>query len=295
MGKILWLASYPKSGNTWLRAFIHNLMRPPKPGQPGAGSGVDINDMNVLTTGDSLAHWYRHLDPRPPLAWSRDDVAKMRRGAQLAMVASKPETVIVKTHNALLEARGYPTIHMDLTAGAIYVVRNPLDLVISLADHYGVDIDKSIEVMSDPTNGGLSDGNIVFEIHSSWSTHVKSWTHTPHPGLLVVRYEDMLAKPLHTFGGIARFMGLKVPRERLDRAIELSSFKNLRQQEDTKGFQEKSIKGSKFFRVGKSGQWRDTLTTAQIDRVVELHQEQMARFGYWPLDAAAKGVAGKQV
>ncbi len=59
-----------------------------------------------------------------------------------------------------------PIIQMDLTAGAIYVVRNPLDLVISLADHYGVDIDKAIEVMSDPNNGGLADGNIVFEIHS---------------------------------------------------------------------------------------------------------------------------------
>ena len=78
-------------------------------------------------------------------------------------------------------------IQMDLTAGAIYVVRNPLDLVLSLADHYGVDIDKAIEVMNDPNNGGMADGNIVFEIHSTWSVHVKSWTGRPHPGLLPVR------------------------------------------------------------------------------------------------------------
>jgi hypothetical protein len=275
MGKILWLASYPKSGNTWLRAFIHNLMRNP-------ATPVDINDMNTLTTGDSLVQWYRHLDPRPPLAWSREDVAKMRRGAQLAMVASKPDTVIVKTHNALLAPHGMPIIQMDLTAGAIYVVRNPLDLVISMADHYGVDIDKAIEVLNDPNNGGLADGSIVFEIHSSWSAHVKSWTQKPHPGLLVVRYEDMLAKPLHTFGGITRFMGLKTPRERLDRAIELSSFKNLRQQEEAKGFREKSERGTKFFRVGQAGQWRKVLTPAQIDRLVENHREQMQRFGYLP-------------
>lgn len=282
MGKILWLASYPKSGNTWLRAFIHNLLRQ---ADPKAGEkAVDINDMNVLTTGDSLVQWFRHLDPRPPLAWSRADVARMRKGAQLAMMASKRETVIAKTHNALIQAHGHPTINMEMTAGAIYVVRNPLDLVLSLADHYGVDVDKAIEIMGDTNNGGLADGNIVFEIHSSWSVHVKSWTQRPHKGLLVVRYEDMLERPKPTFSGIARFMGFKVPEEKLDRAIELSSFKNLRQQEEAKGFQEKSAKGTKFFRVGKAGQWRDQLTQAQIDRIVEQHQEQMARFKYWPLD-----------
>lgn len=281
MGKILWLASYPKSGNTWLRAFIHNLMRPAAKEGP-----IDINEMSALTTGDSMVQWFRHLDARPPLAWSRQDVAKMRRGAQLAMMASSPRTVIAKTHNALLELHGYPTINMDLTAGTIYVVRNPLDLVISLADHYGVDIDKAIEVMGDTNNGGMADGNIVYEIHSSWSVHVKSWTQNPHPGLHVVRYEDMLAKPLHTFGGITKFLGLKPPREVLERAIEQSSFKNLRAQEEAKGFQEKSAKGTKFFRVGKSGQWRDVLTPGQIDQVVSKHQEQMTRFGYYPLENA---------
>lgn len=284
MGKILWLASYPKSGNTWLRAFIHNLMQGLKTGGTGPvdTSPVDINAMNVLTTGDSLVQWYRHLDARPPLAWSREEVAKMRRGAQLAICASKPETVIVKTHNILMAVHGHPTIHMDLTAGAIYVVRNPLDLVISLADHYGVDIDRAIDILNDPVNGGLSDGNIVFEVHSSWSNHVKSWTRQAHPGLLTVRYEDMLAKPLHSFGAITRFLGLKPSRAQLDAAIEASSFKNLRQQEDAKGFREKSQKGSQFFRVGKAGQWRDTLTPAQVEKVVAGHREQMERFGYLP-------------
>jgi hypothetical protein len=251
-----------------------------------AKAPVDINDMSTLTSGDSLVQWYRHLDPRPPLAWSREDVAKMRRGAQLAMVASKPETVIMKTHNALLAPHGLPIIQMDLTAGAIYVVRNPLDLVLSLADHYGVDIDKAIEVMNDPNNGGMADGNIVFEIHSTWSVHVKSWTGRPHPGLLVVRYEDMLAKPLHSFGAVTRFMGLKPTRERLERAIDLSSFKNLRAQEEAKGFREKSEKGTSFFRVGRSGQWKEKLSQAQIDRLIENHREQMTRFGY--LDQAGK-------
>jgi hypothetical protein len=78
-------------------------------------------------------------------------------------------------------------------------------------------------------------------------------------------------------------MGLKVPRERLERAIERSSFKALRGQEDQKGFKEKSPHAQKFFREGRANQWRDVLTPAQVDKVVSKHKEQMQRFGYWPL------------
>ncbi len=79
------------------------------------------------------------------------------------------------------------------------------------------------------------------------------------------------------------FLGLNPPRQRLERAIERASFKTLRGQEDEKGFKEKSPFAQKFFREGRAGQWRDQLSQAQIDKVVEQHKEQMQRFGYWPL------------
>ena len=96
-------------------------------------------------------------------------------------------------------------------------------------------------------------------------------------------YEDMLADPIRAFGGLVQFMGLNPPRARLERAIERSSFKALRQQEDEKGFKEKSPFAQKFFREGRSEQWREKLTPAQIDKVVDAHKEQMRKFGYWPL------------
>ena len=276
VGKILWLASYPKSGNTWIRAFLHNLMR--NPDEP-----YDINKMGELTVGDSQISWYKLFDKRPWTEWSSDDVMKMRRQVQLAMVASRRDTIIVKTHNALMEIEEKPLIHMDLMAGAIYVVRNPLDVCISAADHYGVDIDEAIKLMNTPENGGLATEKNVRELHSTWSLHVQSWTAKPHPGLHVVRYEDMQAKPIATFGALAGFLGLKVPRQRLETAIRHSSFENLRKAEEKTGFMERSEKAERFFRVGKSGQWREKLTQAQIDAVIEAHKEQMQRFGYWPI------------
>jgi hypothetical protein len=80
-----------------------------------------------------------------------------------------------------------------------------------------------------------------------------------------------------------RFLGLKVPRKRLERAIARSSFRVLQEQERRHGFKEKSEFAERFFREGKSGEWRRLLTPEQIDRVVTAHSLQMKRFGYLPL------------
>jgi len=276
MSKIIWLASYPKSGNTWMRAFLHNLFRDPN-------EAYDINKITDLSISDSSIDWYKAQDKRHWTEWSAVDVARMRRVAQLAMCHVKPDDVFVKTHNASVKFLGYPMMHQDLTAGAIYIVRNPLDVCISLSHHYGTDIDTTINILADPSIGSKTNDKIVYEVHKSWSIHVDSWTNPPRPGLAVLRYEDMLHNPIKAFGGLTQFLGLNPPRKRLERAIERASFKTLRRQEDEQGFKEKSPFAQKFFREGRAGQWRELLTPAQIDKVILAHKEQMQRFGYWPL------------
>ncbi len=276
MSKIIWLASYPKSGNTWMRAFLHNLLRDPS-------ESYDINKITDFSASDSSIDWYQAQSKRPWREWSDLDVARMRRGAQLAICAWRRDDTFVKTHNASVTFLGYPLIYPDLTAGAIYIVRNPLDICISLSHHYGTDIDTTIDILANDTIGSKTNDKQVYEVHKSWSFHVESWTGQQRPGLAVLRYEDMLKSPVKAFGGLVSFMGLTPPRQRLERAIERASFKALREQEDRKGFQEKSPFAQKFFRAGRAGQWRDLLTQAQIDRVVEQNKEQMQRFGYWPL------------
>lgn len=276
MSKIIWLASYPKSGNTWMRAFLHNLLRDPS-------ESYDINKITDFSTSDSAIDWYQAQTKKPWQEWRPIDVARMRRGAQLAICQWRRDDVFVKTHNASAAFLGYPLIYPDLTAGAIYIVRNPLDVCISLSHHYGTDIDTTIDILGDLSIGSKSNDRLVYEVHKSWSFHVESWTGQQRPGLAVLRYEDMLQNPMKAFGGLVRFMGLNPPRQRLERAIERSSFKSLRQQEDQKGFKEKSPHAEKFFRAGRSGQWREQLTQPQVERVVAQNREQMRRFGYWPL------------
>jgi hypothetical protein len=276
MGKLIWLASYPKSGNTWLRAFLHNLFR--NPSKP-----YDINRLTDFTLSDAQISWYQLFDPRPGPKISKEEVAALRPKVHAAMTRSHPDSIFVKTHNALVEDRGTPMISMEHTAGSIYVVRNPLDVVLSYSDHYGLTFDEAIKAIATPGLQSINEEVHCYEVYGSWSQHVMSWTQNPSPGLHVVRYEDMLNTPHKTFGGVATFLGLKVSRERLDRAIRLCSFKVLREQEQRHGFRERSSSSERFFRSGKAGQWRSVLQPAQVDAIVASHREQMARFGYWPL------------
>ncbi|MFN3461148.1 MAG: sulfotransferase domain-containing protein [Oceanibaculum sp.] len=278
MGRLIWLTSYPKSGNTWMRAFLHNLFRnPPKP--------AGINELDQFCLSESKPHWYLpYSGGRPTETLSLAEIMEIRPRAHQDMTRAFPDSVFVKTHNFLGESHGYPLVNQAVTAGAIYIVRNPLDVAVSAADHFGLTLDQTIDFMGDDSAATANDASNVPEVLASWSLHVRSWTGRPHPALLVLRYEDMLARPAESFGRVISFLRLPSDRLRLDKALRFSSFKELSRQEKKGGFRERSQNSRNFFRVGKPDQWREALTPEQIRRIVGLHREQMERFGYVPAE-----------
>lgn len=276
MGKIIWLASYPKSGNTWLRAFLHNLLRNPK-------EAYDLNKMSDFTLGDSTGILYQKFLRKPVREMTPEEISVIRPKVQKMLTEAMPDNIFVKTHNALVSHIDRPLIDMAYTAGAIYVVRNPFDMVISHADHYGRSIDESIRITAVEDAVVVTGEDNVYEIHCSWSRHVESWTARPHRALHVMRYEDMLARPMETFSGLVQFLHLPAEQERIRRSIERSSFDSLRKLEEEQGFIERSKSQKRFFRRGKAGGWREQLTPAQVAAIVAAHEPQMRRFGYWPV------------
>ncbi|HWK44602.1 MAG TPA: sulfotransferase domain-containing protein [Stellaceae bacterium] len=273
MGNLIWLASYPKSGNTWLRAFMHNFLR--DPAEPH-----DIDALADFTAGENMAALYKPYDPRPASEYSIADVQRMRPAVHRDLTGAFPDLVMVKTHNAVVKVEGVPLLTPEVTAGAVYILRDPRDVVISYSHHLGWSIDRTIEFMADEAAATGGTDARVYERHSSWSTHVQSWTWNLDPAMRILRYEDMLARPAETFGKVLRFLGFDPDPDRIGRAIRFSAFEILQGQERRHGFIERSEHTEGFFRFGTAGHWRRILTTAQTARIERDHARQMRRFGY---------------
>ena len=276
MANIVWLASYPKSGNTWLRAFIYNLLiNPPKP--------ATLAEITGFFESESNPKYYRRFITKPLDEATFDELIALRPKVQQDIVESQAQgSVMLKTHNQLTVLQGTALHNLSLTAAALYVVRNPLDVVLSLADHFAVPIDEAIEFLNNPNTGTGTDAESVGGFLGSWSHHVESWTHSEHERFLVIRYEDMLDKPMPTFTRVANQLGLQPDKALLKRSIDASSFKKLQQSEAETGFSEKSVHSKQFFRHGHKNQWIEKLSDAQISAVVDANYEQMSKFGYVP-------------
>jgi hypothetical protein len=273
MGKIVWLASYPKSGTTWLRAFLHNFLRPQD--QP-----YDINQLNDFCESENDATLYHPYDPRPASHYSLADVQRLRPQVHRDLMRAFPDLVFVKTHNAVLVVEGVPLLTPDVTAGSIYIVRDPRAVAVSYSHHLGLSIDETIDFMANDGAAAGNDEAHVFERLASWSSHVLSWTHHPNPLGHIMRYEDMLADPVSSFGNVVRFLGAEPPPDRLDRAVAFSRFEELQDQERRSGFVEKPQEAAAFFREGRADAWEEALTDAQMARIERNHGLQMRRFGY---------------
>jgi len=277
---IVWLASYPKSGNTWVRVFLYALYHailgdlPPE---------IDINEMGGLSASDRDVEHFRKYVSGPPETVDSLEIARARPQVQEEIARQASGTVLMKTHNALAHDRGFPLINLDVSAGAIYLIRNPLDVAISLAHYRNAPLDTVIADMTTPGSGVPTTDEQVYFTTDTWSNHVRSWTERPNPLVHVARYEDLLAHPREAFGAMAQHVLMKPTPEQLDQAIDRASFQRLRKTEAAKGFRERPEHAERFFREGRAGQWREVLTPQQVDRIVADHGEQMRRFGYLPL------------
>lgn len=277
--KILWLASYPKSGNTWFRAFLSALM---------TGGEAEINDLKTDGIFSSRETFDLVTDVN-----SRDlydgEVKSMIADVYRNVALEKDALSIIKIHDAferdLLDKTIVPE---DVTHCALYFIRNPLDIAGSLANHLQFSMQEAVDMLRDDNacmacQPGNLNKNIQLSQHlSRWSHHVNSWTSMPSFPVCVIRYEDMLDNSFETFDKALRFIGWQYPDHEIRRAIAVASFDNLSNQEAEKGFKEKAKKSPKFFRSGTKDNWKTELTTAQVGAIVQNNESLMAKYQYLP-------------
>ena len=276
MTGILWLASYPKSGNTWLRAFLANYVR-------DGDTPVPINELYHFNFGDDILLYHTWMTGRSAGSFTDDEVWRLRPDVHRYLAGLMPETTLIKTHNVIgVQDDGTPLITPDVTDGAIYVVRHPLDVAVSFAHHYRTSYDDAVDQLCRENNilPGVP-GEKLPSIIGSWRQHVGSWTRAPGLMRHVMRYEDMLTKPGPTFRQLVEFLGMPVDGKRVAKAVRFSRFDRLTSQEQREGFNEaRPDQATSFFRKGQASQWREVLTADQVDRLVEANRDIMAEFGY---------------
>lgn len=276
MSGIYWLASYPKSGNTWFRAFLHNLQN----------DGDAPADINELATGAiaSGRGWLDEVLGFDTAELNPDEVDRLRP-AVYRWSLREAEVGYHKIHDAYTYTHDHePLVSREATLGALYIIRNPLDVALSAANHWHLSLDETIERMG-RHDMALARGRTglpaqVRQQLLTWSEHVLSWVQAPGLNHLVIRYEDMLADPIATFTQACHFLQLPTAPERIEKAIRFSDFKVLSAQEAEKGFRERPSHTQRFFQQGQGGGWRSRLTTQQVSRIIADHEFVMRRFGY---------------
>lgn len=273
---ILWIAAYPRSGNTWTRLFVCNLASL----LAGVQEEQNFNTFLRHSPWDAHAEHYRKYITLESLEGEKTirEIASVRHLVQKDFAEKSPDLVFAKTHWLLGKAFGQETFDFSVTAGAIYCVRNPLDVAISLARHLDQSVDYAIKFMGTPN------AFIATDLLGSWTENVKSWTESPGPDICIVRYEDLINDPELWFSVIAQHVFSPAPtKAQIADAIARSSFQRLQAQEAEHGYFDYPDKAKKFFREGRPGQWKTILTAPQIHRIVLDHGALMTRFGYLPL------------
>jgi len=275
-GTLVYLASYPRSGNTFARILLGNYAADEEP--------LDINRLEEAIPADtSEALWQSVPD------YAAQEISALNNWKHRRQVIEdyrhQPSPLPfrgLKTHTANLTAFGAPAFEFRPQDRILYLARHPLDVALSNADYNNHDLDTAIGLMcrSGTCIGGPTLGSI--EVRGSWSEHVAGWlTATPCP-VLLVRYEDLVANTADALRGIAGFLGLPIEENRVARAVEHSGFSRLQRQEQERGFTEAPAKtrSGRFFREGRVDQWRTEMSREQIWRLSEHCASTMAQLGY---------------
>ena len=216
--KITWIASFPRSGNTWVRALITAYINEGK---------VDIN--TIMQTGDKNPEYYDGIISKPINNWSMTDQALIKPAAMMRMLEDADGNLMLKTHDCNIDLSGIAQIPHDITRAAIYIIRDPRDVALSFKNHYNTSNNElAVERMLDGKFLTRFPNKGLFVPQLSWSTHIASWMRElPYP-VYALRYEDLLANPFDIFSEIIKFLNLDYDAEIARKTIEACAFENLK-------------------------------------------------------------------
>jgi len=276
-GRIDYLVSYPKSGNTWMRILLANYFS--EKDRPH-----DINDPGVVNRIISSRALFDDLAGIPSTDLTQAEIDALMPSVLATLASNGTERVWLKVHDAQFRLpNGSFRLPPEVSGAAVYIVRNPLDVAVSLAFHSGSSIEYAVQRLCDAEHSMGGAGAVhLRQWLGSWSQHVESWIGQQEIPTLVVRYEDMLQDAAQELERVITFARpeVAIDHAKAKRAVQAAHFDKLRAMEDRSGFRERDARQKAFFRSGRSGDWQEYLSSEQVKRIQDHHGAIMRNFGY---------------
>lgn len=284
--KLRFLASYPRSGNTWTRLLLLSLLR-----QRGVVPAADdVRDIGKHLPWDTTPAYARMFVDKAPDQLTPPEIAELRPRLHRWLARRSHAQPYIKTHSFYGVAYGHPTFDQSVFGGAVYLIRNPLDVAPSLAKHFSYSVDRAILVMNEPLYVAEGHEGGMPEPWGSWSINARSWVDLSGGRVVTVRYEDLVGRPEDEFGRILSHLGLAASADEISTAVAETSLDRLESLEQSGKFRNPSKKSERFFGVGARHDFTKKLTPEQARTIILAHAPVMERFGY--LDEVALGFAG---
>ena len=267
---IVWLSSYPKSGNTWLRLLLTNYLFENK-------NGVFDNLDYIINFPRKIS--FDFVDKSKFIGNTLDFHEYFIKAQEY--INTNKKINYLKTHSCLGKINNFDFTNEKNTLGFIYLVRDPRSVVISYSHYINESIDESIEIILRENNISIGSDKII-TFKSSWKINYLSWIKSSYPKLLV-KYEDLYNNTYETFKKVLVFLNqfqkIIIDQDKIKKTIQNCHFNNLQEEEIKKGFDEK-LTNNPFFRKGTIDEWKKVLNKKQLKKIENSFYSEMKDLNY---------------
>jgi len=275
---IIWLASYPKSGNTFIRSFLSAYY--------------------FTKNGDFDFELLKFIEQFPDKQFfngfikTKQEASEKWLPLQKELIKSK-KIKFLKTHSAYGAYNNNPFTSSEVTIGGVYIVRDPRNIISSLMNHFSLEKEDALDMLFDENRGIKSKDNnfATYTFLSSWANHLKSWTNIKSFKTMLIKYEDLQNNNEKIFVDLIKFINnllnnnQGIDYQKFKKALETTNFNFLKKKENEKGFLEAMFSEGRdkkipFFNLGFKNNWKDLLDKKTIEKIESKFQKEMKQIEY---------------
>ena len=282
---IIWLASYPKSGNTWVRSFLNSLLF-------NKNNEADLSEISKIDQYPKRSHFINLVN-------EIDNLEKLSSNwIESQKILNKDNKIkFLKTHHALCKYQNSFFTNGEVSLGTVHITRDPRNVISSILYHFSKkNYSEAKEFLFDENKAlgkkfNLQDPDAnrnIFTVISSWKNHYNSWKQFKK-NYLLIKYEDLILDPHREFNKLAEYLSkllnLEFDAAKVNLAVRSNSFENLKKLEKENGFVEaindkETGKKKQFFNLGPKNDWKKLLDTKLKDDIEKEFETEMRELGY---------------